>query len=191
MENLIQILSKLPILDVSYKLYSLDSTLKRVYDKVIIENGDCQIVINLKKINDIKNNLIIYSRYGKIKSCRWFIVIGNIKTNEILVFEKVSFKEKVFKNISFIAPKEIDNDSLVLYLIIDSYFGLDQQYNIRLKDINKGIMDKFGIIKVQKDNNENINNEKNDNNNDEHSEDDTETKKDENEDEEDIYLENW
>ena len=191
MENLIQILSKLPILDVSYKLYSLDSTLKRVYDSPIIENGDCQILINLKKINDIKNNLIIYSRYGKIKSCRWFIVIGNIKTNEILVFEKVSFKEKVFKNISFIAPKEIDNDSLVLYLISDSYFGLDQQYNIRLKDINKGIMDKFGIIKVQNNKNESDNNEKNDSNNHEYSEDEVETKKDENEDEEDIYLENW
>ena len=150
MENLIQILSKLPILDVSYKLYSLDSTLKKVYESPIIENGDCQISINLKKINDIKNNLIVYSRYGKIKSCRWFIVIGNIKTNEILVFEKVSFNEKVFKNTTFIAPKEIDNDSLVLYLISDSYFGLDQQYNIRLKDINKGIMDKFYIIKVSK-----------------------------------------
>ena len=191
MEKLIEVLSKLPILDVSFKLYSLDSTLKKIYNSPIIENGDCQIFINLKKINDIKNNLIIYSRYGKIKSCRWFIVIGNIKTNEILVFEKVSFKEKVFKNITFTAPKEIDNDSLILYIISDSYFGLDQQYNIRLKDINQRIMDKFGIIKVQNDNNEINNNEKEDNNSEHSSEDDIETKKDENENDDDIYLENW
>ena len=31
----------------------------------------------------------------------------------------------------------------------DSYFGLDQEYNINLKEINKGIMDKYGIIEIK------------------------------------------
>ena len=100
------------------------------------------------------------------------------------------FKEKIFRNISFIAPKEIDNDSLVLYIISDSYFGLDQQYNIRLLDINKGIMDKFGIIEV-KNNNKEFEKEDKDDNNNSQSDDDVETKKDENEQEDDIFLENW
>ena len=74
----------------------------------------------------------------------------------------------------------------MFYILSDSYFGLEQQ-----KDINKGIMDKFGIIKVQNNKNESNNNEKNISNNHEYSEDEVETKKDENEQEDDIYLENW
>ncbi len=58
------------------------------------------------------------------------LVVGlleKLKQMKFLVFEKVSFKEKVFKNNTFIAPKEIDNDSLILYIISDSYFGLEQK----------------------------------------------------------------
>ena len=188
-ENLINIIGKLPILDVSYKLYALSQTNERIYDKPIIELSDVQILLSLKKKNDVKNNLIVYSRFGKIKNCRWFIVIGNIKTNEILAFEKVSFKEHLHRKINFIAPKEIDNDSLVLYILSDSYFGLDQQYDLKLLDINEGIKKRFGIYEIKAKENYYEKEKKEI----EQSEiaDDKETNKDENEEEdEDIYFEN-
>jgi len=187
LEKLADVAMRLPILDVSYRLYALDqNTLERIYDRPIIENSDVQLSITLTKYNDTNNNLVVYSRYPKIKNCRWFVIIGNIKTNEVLAFEKIAFKEKRNRKINFTAPKDIDEDSIKLYIMSDSYFGLDQEYNLNLKQINKGIMDKYGIIEIkQKKEVEEKKEEKND-------EDEKETQRDdEEEDQEDLYLENW
>ena len=191
LEKLADVSMRLPILDVSYRVYALDSnTLERVYDRPIIEKSDVQLSVTLMKYNDIKNNLVVYSRYPKIKSGRWFIIVGNTKTNEVLAFEKVAFKEKKNKKINFTAPENIDESSIKLYIMSDSYFGLDQEYNLNLQQINKGIMDKYGIIeikdkKVEKE-------EKSEDKKEENDDVEKETQKDENEeDDEDLYLENW
>ena len=189
LNKLIEVSMKLPILDINYKLYSLDqNTGDRIYNRPLIENSDGQLSITLTKYNDTKNNLVVYSRYPKIKNCRWFIILGNVKTNEVLAFEKVAFKEKRNCKINFTVPKNIDEDSIKLYIMSDSYFGLDQEYNINLKQINQGIMDKFGIIEIKpkKDSESDINKVNDEDKLDE----DTETQKGE-DDEEDQYLENW
>ncbi len=189
LDKLADVAMRLPILDINYKVYALDqNTLDRIYDKPIIENSDVQISITLTKYNDVKNNLVVYSRYPKIKNCRWFIIIGNVKTNEVLAFEKLAFKEKRNRKINFTAPKEIDEDSIKLYIMSDSYFGLDQEYNLNLKQINKGIMDKYGIIeiKAKKEEKEDKKIEKDD----EDIEKETQKGEDD-EDDEDLYLENW
>ena len=189
LNKLIEVSMKLPILDINYKLYSLDqNTGDRIYNRPLIENSDGQLSITLTKYNDTKNNLVVYSRYPKIKNCRWFIILGNVKTNEVLAFEKVAFKEKRNCKINFTVPKNIDEDSIKLYIMSDSYFGLDQEYNINLKHINQGIMDKFGIIEIKpkKDSESDINKVNDEDKLDE----DTETQKGE-DDEEDQYLENW
>ena len=191
LNKLIEVSMKLPILDITYKLFALDqNTGDRIYDQPITENSDVQLSVTLTKYNDTKNNLVVYSRYPKIKNCRWFIILGNVKTNEVLAFEKVAFKEKRNCKITFTAPKNIDEDSIKLYIMSDSYFGLDQEYNVNLKKINKGIMDKFGIIEIKqkkeiKDEDIKENNEDNEDKFDE------ETQKGDDEDEEDLYLENW
>ena len=189
LDKLVDVAMKLPILDINYKLYALDqNTGDRIYDRPIIENSDAQLSITLTKYNDIKNNLVVYSRYPKIKNCRWFIILGNVKTNEVLAFEKVAFKEKKNSKITFTAPKNIDENSIKLYIMSDSYFGLDQEYNINLKKINKGIMDKYGIIEIKQkkdiEDKDNVIENEDD-------KDDEETQKDEGENEEDLYLENW
>ena len=188
LNKLVEVSMKLPILDITYKLFALDqNTGDRIYDQPITENSDVQLSVTLTKYNDTKNNLVVYSRYPKIKNCRWFIILGNVKTNEVLAFEKVAFKEKRNCKITFTAPKNIDEDSIKLYIMSDSYFGLDQEYNVNLKKINKGIMDKFGIIEIKQ------KKEIKDEDIKENDEDkfDEETQKGDDEDEEDLYLENW
>ena len=190
LNKLVEVSMKLPILDITYKLYALDqNTGDRIYDQPIIENSDVQLSVTLTKYNDTKNNLIVYSRYPKIKNCRWFIILGNVKTNEVLAFEKVAFKEKRNCKITFTAPKNIDEDSIKLYIMSDSYFGLDQEYNVNLKKINKGIMDKFGIIEIKQ--KKEIKDEDKKEKDEEDKFDDEETQKGDDEDEEDLYLENW
>ena len=188
LNKLVEVSMKLPILDITYKLYALDqNTGDRIYDQPITENSDVQLSVTLTKYNDTKNNLVVYSRYPKIKNCRWFIILGNVKTNEVLAFEKVAFKEKRNCKITFTAPKNIDEDSIKLYIMSDSYFGLDQEYNVNLKKINKGIMDKFGIIEIKQ--KKEIKDEDIKENDEDKFE--KETQKGDDEDEEDLYLENW
>ena len=187
-DTIIDVIGKLPILDINFKFFPLNSqTLERVYNRPIIEKSEVQMTLKIEKINDIKNNLVVYGKYPKIKSCRWFIIIGNVKTNEILAFEKISFKGKITKNIDFTAPEIIDNDSLQLFVMSDTYFGLDQQYTICLKDINERIMKKYGIIEISPgDYEKKETKEKEDDS-------DAETNRDENENEneEDVTLEPW
>jgi hypothetical protein len=188
LNKLVEVSMKLPILDITYKLFALDqNTGDRIYDQPITENSDVQLSVTLTKYNDTKNNLVVYSRYPKIKNCRWFIILGNVKTNEVLAFEKVAFKEKRNCKITFTAPKNIDEDSIKLYIMSDSYFGLDQEYNVNLKKINKGIMDKFGIIEIKQ--KKEIKDEDIKENDEDKFE--KETQKGDDEDEEDLYLENW
>ena len=67
----------------------------------------------------------------------------------------------------------------------DTYFGLDQQYTICLKDINERIMKKYGIIEISPgDYEKKETKEKEDDS-------DAETNRDENENEEDVTLEPW
>ena len=189
LNKLADVAKRLPILDVNYKLYALDqNTLERIYDMPIVENSDVQMSITLTKYNDIKNNLVVYSRYPKMKNCRWFIIIGNVKTNEVLAFEKIAFKEKRNRKINFTAPKNIDEDSIKLYILSDSYFGLDQEYNLNLKQINEGIKDKYGIIELKPKKEK----EEKEDKKDEEEDVEKETQKGEDEeDDEDLYLENW
>jgi len=73
------------------------------------------------------------------------LLIGNTKTNELLGIKKISFRGTVTKNINFICPKEIDNDSIQLFLFCDSYIGIDQQYPVRLEALNRGICRKYNL----------------------------------------------
>ena len=187
--HICELVKKYPLLDVKFKVFAGNAkTMERIYDQPINENEDCHIRINITKrnynINDTKGNLVIHAKYPKIKSCRWFIVIGNERTNEILAFEKISFKEKITKNIVFVTPSVIDDNSLQLYIISDSYFGIDQQYNIKLQSINNMIIRKCGLVEVKETEKDKPNKEDKEQDS-EDSGDDAETQ---NEESEDIYI---
>lgn len=63
----------------------------------------------------------------------------------MLGIKKLSFRGCIKNNINIICPKEIDNESLQLFLFSDSYIGIDQQYAIKLEDINRKICKKYNI----------------------------------------------
>ena len=80
---------------------------------------------------------------AKVKTCKWWIVIGNTITNKILSIQKVTLKSKIVKSINLICPLEIDNSSIKVYILSDSYFGLDQEYSLPFLSRNKYITSKY------------------------------------------------
>jgi len=148
MKEIKNVLDRIPDVNINYNCYALNpNTLERIYNTTINSKSDTQISVRLEKINKNYDNIVCASKYSKIKSCRWFLIIGNVKTNELLGIKKLSFTNITKKNIDFVTPFEIDDSSLQLYLMSDSYIGIDQQQPVLLKSINKRIIKKYNLKK--------------------------------------------
>ena len=60
----------------------------------------------------------------------WWIVLGNQVTDELYALKRLSFAGNTTTlNLTFSAA-EYEAPDICLFLICDSYLGLDQQYNI-------------------------------------------------------------
>ena len=78
---------------------------------------------------------VIFKNYSlikkKIQDCSWWIVVGNTHKNKVLEVKKTFFKNKLIKEIQVNLPANLkESPSLMVYLISDSYIGLDQVFPI-------------------------------------------------------------
>jgi len=55
----------------------------------------------------------------------WWVVIGD-KHNNLLGLKKVSVKKKVNLKVQIEVPSDLSNNKVYVYLMADSYIGLDQ-----------------------------------------------------------------
>lgn len=77
-------------------------------------------------------------RYPQIKTEGWWLVIGNKEKNELLSIKRIAIKQKTEKfPLQFDAP-DMGSYSLHLYLICDSYIGVDQDHELKL-DVKQGV----------------------------------------------------
>lgn len=77
-------------------------------------------------------------RYNKIKDCSWWIIICNPKKNELLCIKKISFKDKIRKDIQISLPKSFtESPRIDIHLVSDSYIGIDQVRTFRFADAEK------------------------------------------------------
>lgn len=59
----------------------------------------------------------------------WWVVVGD-KHNNLLGLKKASVKKKVNLKIQIEVPSDLANDKVYVYLMADSYIGLDQVYQV-------------------------------------------------------------
>lgn len=55
----------------------------------------------------------------------WWVVIGD-KHNNLLGLKKVSVKKKINLKVQIEVPSDLSNNKVYVYLMADSYIGLDQ-----------------------------------------------------------------
>jgi len=55
----------------------------------------------------------------------WWVVVGD-KHNNLLGLKKVSVKRKVNLKVQIEVPSDLSNNKVYVYLMADSYIGLDQ-----------------------------------------------------------------
>lgn len=71
------------------------------------------------------------------------MMIANVKTGQLLSLKRVAFKRFTQKNLVVPLPDDfVEERYLKVYLMCDSYIGLDQEYTIDLIKVNQIIMSK-------------------------------------------------
>lgn len=77
-------------------------------------------------------------RFSKIKDATWWIVVANEYKNEILALKRLYFKDKARKDMQINLPESFKESPMInVYLISDSYMGIDQVFTVRFPQQEK------------------------------------------------------
>ncbi|KAM3873609.1 activating signal cointegrator 1 complex subunit 3 [Diretmus argenteus] len=72
-------------------------------------------------------------RFPKAKDEGWFLVVGEVERRELLAVKRVGYvRNHMAVSMAFYTPEKTGRCIYTLYLMSDSYLGLDQQYDIHL-----------------------------------------------------------
>ncbi|XP_034729365.1 activating signal cointegrator 1 complex subunit 3 [Etheostoma cragini] len=72
-------------------------------------------------------------RFPKTKDEGWFLVLGEVDRKELLAVKRVAYvRHRTAVSVAFYTPEKTGKCIYTLYLMSDSYLGLDQQYDIHL-----------------------------------------------------------
>lgn len=72
-------------------------------------------------------------RFPKVKDEGWFVVLGEVDRRELLAVKRLGYvRNHTVASVAFYTPERTGKCIYTLYLMSDSYLGLDQQYDIHL-----------------------------------------------------------
>ncbi|OHS96505.1 putative helicase mug81 [Tritrichomonas foetus] len=93
-----------------------------------LNNDRKQFAVELNKINGEIGSTVVSPHYTNRDKQSLYIVIGNPETGEVFCHRRVKLEEEKI-NVVLESKKQI-NDECWIYLISDSYLGIDQMYSI-------------------------------------------------------------
>ncbi|XP_061770948.1 activating signal cointegrator 1 complex subunit 3 [Nerophis ophidion] len=89
--------------------------------------------INMGQQRRKQDNKAQAPRFPKVKDEGWFLVIGEVDHKTLLAVKRVGYvRNHTNVSIAFYTPENVGKCIYTLYLMSDSYLGLDQQYDIYL-----------------------------------------------------------
>jgi len=95
----------------------------------------CEVMVTLSRDEDEDVKGVpkaISTRYPQVKAEGWWLVLGDANKNELVSIKRVAMKADVMQvPLSFQAPKE-GNYAYKLYLMSDSYIGVDQEFPVNM-----------------------------------------------------------
>ncbi|XP_061631426.1 activating signal cointegrator 1 complex subunit 3 isoform X1 [Phyllopteryx taeniolatus] len=75
-------------------------------------------------------------RFPKVKTEGWFLVVGEVDHKALLAVKRIGYvRNHSTVSVAFYSPEKTGKCIYTLYLMSDSYLGLDQQYDIHLNVI--------------------------------------------------------
>ncbi|XP_063773108.1 activating signal cointegrator 1 complex subunit 3 isoform X1 [Pseudophryne corroboree] len=78
----------------------------------------------------------IAPKFPKAKDEGWFVVLGEVDKKELVALKRVGYvRNRSTVSLAFYTPENVGRYIYTLYLMSDSYLGMDQQYDIYLNII--------------------------------------------------------
>ncbi|CAG8568952.1 618_t:CDS:10 [Ambispora leptoticha] len=139
-----KVVKNIPIMNFEYKIQGSPKILNAG------EEYTLEINMNRLKPNLSPDGRIHSPRFPKPQYETWWIVLGDIATDELIALKRVSirnetrtndrrkFDDNVTARIKFTAPHT--EDKYRIFLISDGYLGIDQQYEIELETHSKNLI---------------------------------------------------
>eukprot|EP01047_Picozoa_sp_COSAG01_P036816 COSAG01_NODE_2892_length_6906_cov_7.041134_2_plen_487_part_00 len=125
--------SSLPLINVGWSMQS--DTLKA--------DAEAEVTVRLQRVN--RSTQVIAPRFPKPKSEGHWLVLGCAKQGELLALKRITVRNVTETTLTFYADDIDPGDGpltvLTLYLISDSYLGLDQQYDIPIRILPSSTLD--------------------------------------------------
>nr|XP_022293850.1 activating signal cointegrator 1 complex subunit 3-like [Crassostrea virginica] len=100
------------------------------------------IEVSLKRLNRVKkrDSKAHAPRFPKPKDEGWFLIVGDIESRDVIALKRVGFvRGSSRQSLALYTPETPGRVIYTLYLMSDSYLGLDQQYDICLEVIPASI----------------------------------------------------
>ncbi|XP_055955120.1 activating signal cointegrator 1 complex subunit 3-like [Patella vulgata] len=98
--------------------------------------------INMTRIKKAKrgDSKVCMSRFPKMKDEGWMIVVGDVEMKEVIALKRVGYNRgQTNIKLALTTPEKPGRVIYTLYLMSDSYLGLDQQYDLCLEVIPSDI----------------------------------------------------
>ncbi|CAL4069160.1 unnamed protein product, partial [Meganyctiphanes norvegica] len=146
-------LQQLPLLNISMVVNGTDnqrgtqlnirSTEENRVEKDWIQvRGDQEytLAVTLHRVNRNRDTKVHAPKFPKPKDEGWFIVLGEANSGELLSLKRSPpVRGRSTYTLSFRTPKAPGRAVLTLYVMSDSYLGLDQQYDLPLEIISQNL----------------------------------------------------
>ncbi|GFQ81252.1 activating signal cointegrator 1 complex subunit 3 [Trichonephila clavata] len=99
------------------------------------------LTVNFRRLSRPRNDRkAIAPKFPKQKEEGWFVVLGSIETKELIAMKRVPYiLHKSTQQLMFYTPEKQGRIMYKLYLISDSYLGLDQEYDVCLNVIKSSL----------------------------------------------------
>ncbi|XP_029451214.1 activating signal cointegrator 1 complex subunit 3 isoform X1 [Rhinatrema bivittatum] len=79
-------------------------------------------------------------RFPKAKDEGWFLILGEVDKKELVALKRVGYiRRQSVISVAFYTPEKVGRYIYTLYLMSDSYLGMDQQYDVYLNVIPTSI----------------------------------------------------
>ncbi|BES93589.1 activating signal cointegrator 1 complex subunit [Nesidiocoris tenuis] len=94
------------------------------------------VSVALERLNRPTERRAYAPRFHKPKSEGWILILGDVERAELLALRRVAFAQrKTNVQLIFQTPEKLGPVNFTLYVLSDTYLGLDQQYEIQMNVI--------------------------------------------------------
>ncbi|KAF6205050.1 hypothetical protein GE061_019217 [Apolygus lucorum] len=137
-EQVFNVLRSLPVLKVNMRLCGSwqDQTDSQPVSKNRIDVFPCAeytLSVLMERLNRPTDRRAYAPRFHKPKSEGWILIVGDVERSELIALKRVSFSQrKTTAQLVLTTPERTGPHNLTLYVLSDTYLGLDQQYDIEI-----------------------------------------------------------